>query len=83
MAKYDPLRDWLRARTDRDEITLGFPDIEQLIGAALPASAHRHPAWWANEKDGPHVQARAWLDTGWRVDAVDQRARRVRFRRVS
>jgi hypothetical protein len=59
MAKYDPLRDWLRARADR------------------------YQAWWANEVGGNHVQAHAWLDAGWCVDLVDQRARWVRFRRIS
>ena len=81
MAKYDPLGDWLRAASDRAELFLSFSDVEQLIGEPLPASAHRHPAWWANEQGGRHVQARAWLDAGWSVDAVDQQARRVRFRR--
>ena len=82
MAKNDPLSDWLRAQRDRTEVTLGFADIEELIGGGLPVSAHQHPAWWSNEQEGRHVQARAWLEAGWRVDAVDQRARRVRFRRV-
>ena len=83
MAKYDPLRDWLRAQSSRSEITMRFADIEQLIGGSLPASAHRHRAWWANEASGNIVQAHAWQDAGWRVDAVDQTARWVRFRRVS
>ena len=80
MAKYDPLRDWLVAESHRGEVTLGFDDVERLIGSALPNSAHQHPAWWAN--DPTHVQAQAWLGTGWLVDAVDQRGERVRFRRV-
>ena len=60
-----------------------FADIEQLIDGPLPASAHRHNAWWANEVGGNHVHAHAWQDAGWSVDAVDQTARWVRFRRVS
>ena len=82
MAKYDPLSDWLRAHAHRSEATLSFADIEQLIGDGLPASAHRHRAWWANHA-GTHVHAEAWLSTGWLVDGVDQRLGRVRFRRTT
>ena len=80
MAKYDPLAAWLRRQLDRREVTLGFDDVERLIESGLPASAHRHQAWWSNSES--HVQATAWMAAGWHVDAVDQRARRVRFRRV-
>ncbi|MGZ4665263.1 MAG: DUF7662 domain-containing protein [Frankiaceae bacterium] len=79
MAKYDPLGRWLSAQRDRSEITLSFADIERLIGDGLPASAHRHQAWWAN--DASHVQASVWLAAGWAVDTADPTARRVRFLR--
>ncbi|WP_430537430.1 DUF7662 domain-containing protein [Blastococcus saxobsidens] len=79
MSKYDPLGQWFGDFGRGVEVTLGFADIDELLGAALPASADHHRAWWAN--DPTHVQARAWLDAGWAVDAVDRRARRVRFRR--
>lgn len=62
MAKYDPLREWLRGEAHRSEVTLGFAEIERLIGDGLPMSAHRHQAWWAN--DPTHVHADAWLRTG-------------------
>jgi hypothetical protein len=76
--KYEPLRQWLKSESSRGEITMSFADVERLIGAVLPSSAFRHQAWWAN--DATHVQAEAWMSAGWLVDAVDQRARRVRFR---
>ncbi|RZU32471.1 DUF7662 domain-containing protein [Blastococcus saxobsidens] len=81
MSKYDPLEQWLRDPRRGDEATLGFADVEELLGASLPASAGRHRAWWAN--DPTHVHARAWLHAGWVVDAVDQRSLRVRFRRAA
>jgi hypothetical protein len=77
--KYEPLRQWLASESSRGEITMSFADIERLIGGALPSSAHQHRAWWGN--NGSSVQAAAWMSAGWLVDAVDQRARRVRFRR--
>ena len=79
MAKYDPLRDWLRGQEHRSEVTLSFEDVERLVGGALPASAHVHRAWWGNNESS--VQASAWMSAGWLVDRVDERARRVRFRK--
>ena len=82
MGKYDPLRDHLAAHTGRDELRMTFNEIARLVGS-LPASAWQHPAWWANERDGNHVEARAWLDAGWRVVRVDQRDEWVDFARTS
>lgn len=77
-SKYDALRDRL-TEVDGDSVTLSFEEIDTLVGA-LPASAWRHQAWWANERTGSHVQARSWLEAGFRVDRVDQRAGRVWFK---
>ena len=77
--KYEPLRRWLLSQPSRQEVTLRFADIEQLIGDGLPASAHRHRAWWGNNESS--VQAAAWMSAGWLVDAVNPEAREVRFRR--
>lgn len=76
MGKYDPLRDLLASR-QLDEVVLTFADVEKLVGP-LPASAHVHRAWWANDSK---VQAQAWRSAGWRVAAVDQKAQRVTFAR--
>jgi hypothetical protein len=81
--KYTPLEHYLRGITPGlDEVSLSFEKIEQVLGASLPPSAHRHQAWWANEADGRHVHAHAWMNAGWRVDFVDQGRRLVRFRRA-
>ena len=77
--KYGPLRRSLQHERSRREITMGFGDVERLIGHGLPASAHRHRAWWGNNQSS--VQAAAWMSAGWLIDMVDQRARLVPFRR--
>ena len=77
MSKYGPLRQHL-ASASGNEVTMSFSDLDALVGG-LPASARRYSAWWSNEKEGRHVQARAWADAGWRVEHVNLRAERVRF----
>jgi CBS domain-containing protein len=57
-----------RLPRDMDEIAYAFAQIESMIGRKLPASARAHRAWWANDRY--HVQARQWLDTGWKVKSV-------------
>ena len=77
MGKYDPLREHLE-RLSPERVQLTFSEIARLVGG-LPPSAHRHPAWWSNERQGSHVQATAWLDTGRRVEDIDLNAGRVTF----
>lgn len=83
MAKYDPLRDYLRDRS-ANRITLLFGQIEDIIGAALPPSARRYGEWWANEdpQDTAHVQAVAWQEAGWKMAGVDLLAEQVFFVRM-
>jgi hypothetical protein len=69
MAKYDPLKEFLR-RQRGSTITMTFTDVSELVGG-LPNSAHRHPAWWANDNSGSHVHAQAWIAAGWRVEAFN------------
>lgn len=65
MAKYDPLRRFLK-RSARSEVKMTFADVERVIGGMLPKSAQR-PQWWANETDplSRHVQSKAWLEAGF------------------
>lgn len=78
--KYKPLREYLsglpKAKTD---VTLRFAEIEKIIGAKLPRSASDYQAWWSNQSHG--VQAPAWTDAGFVVDAVDFGRKIVRFSR--
>jgi hypothetical protein len=60
-SRYDGLRAYLSGRSE-PQVRLSFAEIEHIIGQPLPASARRHRAWWANERSGSHVHARAWLE---------------------
>ena len=83
MAKYDPLKDYLqKISPSTKDVTLSFPQINGFLQSDLPYSAYNYPAWWANEVGGPHVQAYAWQDAGWKVDSVDLDKQLVRFIRI-
>ena len=77
-SRYQPLAERLAAAT-ADAVTLPVDEIDGLVGG-LPAAAHRKASWWANDES--HSQARAWLDLGFRVTAVDPGGA-VRFVRLS
>lgn len=77
MSKYLPLSEHL-SRHAGDEWRASFADIEKVLGAPLPKTAQQ-AGWWAGEVEKPHH--RAWLDHGWRVEAVDKAAGTVTFRR--
>jgi hypothetical protein len=77
--KYGPLREYLSG-TAGTRVRMTFAAVEDLVGR-LPESAYRHRAWWGNN-DG-NVEARAWLDAGWRVESVNQAAGEVVFTRAA
>ncbi len=80
MAKYDPLKEYLLNLPEtQNEITLGFEQIEEIIRGKIPNSAYEYNAWWANEKNGVHVSAHAWMDAGRSVESINQRDHWVRF----
>ena len=80
MSKYSFLKNHLRnLPDDLKQKTYSFSQIEEIIEAKLPQSAHKHNAWWANEKDGRHVQAHAWKDAGWEVMSVNQKEKWGQF----
>jgi hypothetical protein len=64
--KYRALHDHLR-RITTASITMTFSEVEKVLGDQLPRSAHKHSAWWANETDGRHLHARAWMQAGWKA----------------
>ena len=84
MSKYDPLYDYLiRTPAHVDDVTLSFAQLENLLDFSLPRSARVHRAWWSNpSKPHQHPYAQAWIAAGWKVDALDQTAGWVRFRRA-
>ena len=80
MAKYDSLKEFLEKERG-SAIKMSFRDVDELV-EGLPSSAYRRREWWANERDGRHVQARAWMSAGWSVDSVNLQESHVVFRRV-
>jgi hypothetical protein len=81
MRKYKPLQSHLERRGGRPEM-LTFEDIEAIIGKQLPKSAEVHRAFWANDNEGYHSHARAWMGAGYRVAYVDRAQKVVRFERT-
>lgn len=78
--KYSPLYLYLRDLTSQ-EWRASFGEIEAILGATLPKSARSHRAWWANERNGRHIHAKAWLDAGWETANVDMDAETLSLRR--
>jgi len=81
VAKYDGLAELLR-RYHGPALRVTFEQVAGAVPGGLPPSAYRHRAWWANEADGQHVHARAWISAGWVVSEVDLPGRVVTFRRT-
>ncbi len=82
MAKYDPLRIYLK-RQKADDLELSFREIENLIGCLLPKSASR-PEWWSGVDGNPLarvVQRQAWLLAGYHARLFPRRER-VAFTRA-
>jgi hypothetical protein len=81
--KYTPLENYLRdLPLSQREVTLGFKQIERILNDKLPSSAYEDRRWWEKEKEGNHVNARAWSNAGWKVDEVNFNKKRVKFVRV-
>jgi hypothetical protein len=82
VAKYDPLFKLL-CEAGNEPVELSFDEIERVVGA-LPVSARKYSAWWANESAGTqHVQAVAWVNAGREVVSVDRDRERVIFSAAS
>ena len=60
-------------RKSKDNFTISFSEINSR-GSALPPSAFKHRAWWANHG------SKAWLKAGLRTEAVDMERQQVTFR---
>jgi hypothetical protein len=81
--KYTPLEQYLREiPANQREVTLDFEQIEKILAAKLPSSAYEYRQWWENEKEGNHVNARAWANASWKIENVDFNKKRVNFVRV-
>jgi len=80
--RYAALADWLQNRPDDvEQVNMTFNQIEEIIQSALPASAYRHRAWWANDSVA-HSHSRQWLEAGWRTSFINLDEQRVEFTRI-
>ncbi len=79
-SKYYPLHQHL-SQSAQDEVALTFAEIEALLGAPLPPSAHARRDWWGNRRSIP--PAAAWRSAGYRVAQVDLQSGQVTFRKTS
>lgn len=79
--KYATLRAFLSARSE-SRLTMSFAEVAAAAKVNLPASAFRYPQWWQNDAEH-HVQAKAWIEAGYRTENVDLDAQRVEFVRVA
>jgi len=81
--KYLPLEEWFRRRpATAKQIVLTFDQVEEILGAPLPASATKLQTWWTNVQPKIQSHRTAWLNNGWTVAKFDQKARRVKFVRA-
>lgn len=79
MGRYEPLRAFLDAQAG-DRIQLTFHEIENILGAALPASK-RYPAWWSNNPSN-NPMTKVWLAAGFVTEQVDIAGEKLVFRRA-
>lgn len=77
MSKYEPLAQFLKGLSN-DVWDARFDEVAEVLGFNLPESAHKYPAWWANQEPG-HSQTSGWRDAGWDTSKVDLASKRVRF----
>lgn len=80
MSRYQPLADFLAGKKAL-EWEASFAEIEAQLGFPLPESAHKYPAWWANQSSAGHSQTRGWRSVGWKTAGLDLERKRVRFER--
>lgn len=80
MSRYEPLAQFLAGKKS-DSWDATFQEVEARLGASLPMSAYKYPAWWANQSGPGHSQTHGWKSVGWRTCDLDLEGRRVRFER--
>lgn len=78
MSRYQPLADFLAGKKEL-EWNATFAEIEARLGFPLPDSAHKYPAWWANQAGVGHSQTKGWRSVGWKTRDLDLERKRIRF----
>jgi hypothetical protein len=80
MAKYDPLRNYLKNLSKTtNQITLTFTQINKILGNKLPTSSVKWFHFWDNQPGTGH--SAAWLQAGWETIMVDMENEKVKFQR--
>ena len=67
--KYEALTEYLK-NAGTEQVPLGFAQVEEIIGKALPMSARKHRPWWSNNPDNARI-THAWLKAGYKSAQVD------------
>jgi hypothetical protein len=81
--KYTLLENYLRdLPANQKEVVLSFKQIEKILNDKLPASAYEDERWWMHEKEGNHVNLRAWTNAGWKIENVDVNKKLARLVRA-
>lgn len=81
-SRYAALAIWLQEQPpEKEQLSISFEEVEEIIGGELPGSAYKNRSWWANDSVG-HVQSKQWLDVNWRVAGVNMTEKQVRFARI-
>lgn len=82
-SKYAPFEKYLLSLPQsKREITLSFEQIEEILKFKLPSSAYEDERWWLREKEGNHVNLRAWINAGWRIKNVEVNKKLARLARA-
>ena len=77
--KYEPLHEYLKRET-RDDFTLTYEEIEEILGFGLPRAAQR-AEWWDEAKpEHPREQSEAIRSTGYDSRRTPD-GKAVRFRK--
>jgi hypothetical protein len=84
MSKYQALTDYLKGQSGI-EVVMTFDQVAKKAGMtgmkSLPKSAVLYRMWWSNDPSH-HVQAKAWLEAGYKVAHVDMDTYKVTFKPV-
>ena len=78
--KYRLLSDYL-VSTGKNEITLTFSEIEEILHEKLPPSARLHRANWSNTQT--LALAKSWYNVGYRTVEVDMTNEIIKFERAN
>ena len=75
MANYEALTHHLR-NLKRNQIELGFSDLQQIIGRPLPKAA-KSSSWWSNDAatGTSNGRSRAWLEADFNAELLPGRER--------